>query len=264
MTSAVFRLLEAAGGSILIDGVDISTLGLEFLRSSLAIIPQDPVLFSGTIRSNLDPFSLYSDDQIWTALESSQLKSTVESLTLQLNSLVSEDGSNFSVGQRSQFCLARALLKTSKILIFDEATASIDQQIDAQIQQFVRNSCEGKTILCIAHRLSTIADYDTVWVLDSGEIVESDSPIRLLRNNSSVFYSMVNETGASSLEFIRSIAENAEIEREKKGKSWKRQWQRPKKSEKNLENLEIFTTKVKFHADEEEIRELLKFENQSK
>jgi ATP-binding cassette subfamily C (CFTR/MRP) protein 1 len=202
----LFRLVEAAGGSIAIDGIDISTIGLADLRERLAIIPQDPVLYSGTVRSNLDPFGLYTDAQIWHALERAYLHKAVESLENRLDAPVSENGENLSVGQRCQICLARALLRHAKILILDEATASIDMETDKQIQDTIRADFADCTILTIAHRLNTIVDYDRVLVLDAGKIREYDTPANLLRDPNSAFAAMCAETGAQNCENLRAIA----------------------------------------------------------
>ncbi|XP_037524946.1 multidrug resistance-associated protein 1 [Rhipicephalus sanguineus] len=193
LTLALFRIIEAAGGAINIDGLDISTLGLYDLRRKLTIIPQDPVLFSGTLRSNLDPFDVKGEEELWRALEHSHLKDYVASLSEGLQHEIAEGGENISVGQRQLVCLARALLRKSRILILDEATAAVDMETDDLIQATIRREFADCTIITIAHRLNTILDYDRVIVLDSGEIAESDSPRELMKRESSIFYAMAKD-----------------------------------------------------------------------
>jgi len=210
MMLAICRLVESAGGSITIDGVDTSKIGLHDLRSKLAIIPQDPVLYSGTIRFNLDPFNAYSDEALWTALGQAQMKAFVEGLPQQLNSPVTEGGDNLSVGQRCQTCLARAILRHSHVLILDEATASVDMETDAAIQKSIRRDFDNCTIITIAHRLNTVVDYDRVVVMSFGKVIEFDTPANLLRNPQSMLSSMVDETGAAQASLLRSIAYDQE------------------------------------------------------
>ncbi|XP_077994403.1 ATP-binding cassette sub-family C member 5-like [Glandiceps talaboti] len=188
---SLFRLIEAASGTIWIDGVDISTIGLEDLRSRLSIIPQDPVLFVGTIRYNLDPFDHYSDDKIWNALEKCYLKDMVAQLDGKLSAPVMENGENLSVGERQLICMARALLRNSKILMLDEATASIDTKTDSLIQQTIRDAFKDCTMLVIAHRLNTVLNCDKILVMDSGKVKEFDKPSVLLANHNSIFNTMV-------------------------------------------------------------------------
>lgn len=195
LTQALFRIIEAADGSIKIDGEEISKLGLHDLRSRLTIIPQDPVLFSASLRMNLDPFNSHSDDEIWKALELSHLKSFVASLPESLSYQVSEGGENLSVGQRQLVCLTRAVLRKTKILVLDEATAAVDLETDDLIQATIRKEFAECTVLTIAHRLNTIMDNDRILVLDLGRIKEFDSPSNLLRNKSSIFYSMAKDAG---------------------------------------------------------------------
>ncbi|KAG1680871.1 Multidrug resistance-associated protein 1 [Nymphon striatum] len=195
LTLALFRIIEASGGSILIDGVNISTVGLQSLRSKLTIIPQDPVLFSGPLRYNLDPFNKFSDEEIWKALESAHLKSFVISHDERLEYIISEGGENLSVGQRQLICLARAILRKTKILILDEATAAIDLQTDELVQQTIRVQFEESTIITIAHRLNTIMDNSRVMVLKNGEIAEFDSPDNLLKDPRTLFYQMAKDAG---------------------------------------------------------------------
>ncbi|KAL1498301.1 hypothetical protein ABEB36_009120 [Hypothenemus hampei] len=195
LTLALFRIIEAVQGKIIIDGKDISEIGVYDLRSRLTIIPQDAVLFSGSLRMNLDPFDHYSDDDIWRSLEHAHLKQFVLELAGGLNHKVAEGGDNLSVGQRQLICLARALLRKSRILILDEATAAIDLETDDLIQKTIRSSFKDCTVLTIAHRLNTIIDSDRVLVLDKGKIAEFDSPETLLNNKNSIFFGMCKDAG---------------------------------------------------------------------
>jgi len=197
LTVALFRIVESALGKIKIDGRDISEIGLHDLRNKLTIIPQDPVLFSGTLRMNLDPFSAYSDQQIWAALEQAHLKTYVTDLDLGLQHEVQEGGENLSVGQRQLVCLARALLRKTKVLILDEATAAVDLETDDLIQATIRKEFADSTVLTIAHRLNTIMDYDKIMVLDKGLLVEYDTPNNLLEDESSIFHGMAADAGIS-------------------------------------------------------------------
>uniref|UniRef100_A0A2K6GKF2 ATP binding cassette subfamily C member 5 n=1 Tax=Propithecus coquereli TaxID=379532 RepID=A0A2K6GKF2_PROCO len=187
---ALFRLVELSGGCIKIDGVRISDIGLADLRSKLSIIPQEPVLFSGTVRSNLDPFNQYTEDQIWDALERTHMKECIAQLPLKLESEVMENGENFSVGERQLLCIARALLRHCKILILDEATAAMDTETDLLIQETIREAFADCTMLTIAHRLHTVLGSDRIMVLAQGQVVEFDTPSVLLSNDSSRFYAM--------------------------------------------------------------------------
>uniref|UniRef100_A0AC35TJK4 Multidrug resistance-associated protein 1 n=1 Tax=Rhabditophanes sp. KR3021 TaxID=114890 RepID=A0AC35TJK4_9BILA len=196
LSLGLFRMIEAAEGKILIDDVDISEIGLHDLRETITIIPQDPVCFSADLRFNLDPFDRYTDDQIWEALEHAHLKEFVTTkLDRGLESKISEGGSNWSTGQRQLLCLARAILRRSKILVLDEATANIDNKTDALIQETIRKEFASSTILTIAHRINTILDYDRVMVMDQGEIGEFDTPAALLSNKQSVFFSLAQDAG---------------------------------------------------------------------
>ncbi|XP_045932397.1 multidrug resistance-associated protein 1 isoform X2 [Micropterus dolomieu] len=194
LTLGLFRIIEAAEGHIFIDGVDIAKLGLHELRSRITIIPQDPVLFSGTLRMNLDPFDRYSDEEIWRALEYSHLKNFVSGLPNKLSHECSEGGENLSVGQRQLLCLARALLRKTKILVLDEATAAVDMETDNLIQSTIRSQFEDCTVLTIAHRLNTIMDYTRVLVLDKGEMAEFDAPSNLIAQRGA-FYKMAKDAG---------------------------------------------------------------------
>ncbi|KAF8936121.1 hypothetical protein BGZ58_004586 [Dissophora ornata] len=196
VTMALFRIMEAAEGSISIDGIDISTLGLQELRSRLTIIPQDPFLFGDSIRSNLDPFAHHNDTELWTALESASLKSYVSSLSEGLSTTIENGGENMSLGQRQLMSLARAMLaKNTRVLCLDEATAAIDIETDNAIQQALRREFQGCTVLTIAHRINTIMDSDRILVLDSGEMKEFESPAKLLADPTSIFYSLAKGSG---------------------------------------------------------------------
>ncbi|CAH1713407.1 multidrug resistance-associated protein 1 isoform X3 [Aphis gossypii] len=195
LTLSLFRIVEAAEGSILVDGVDISNIGLHTLRGRLTIIPQDPVLFSGTLRMNLDPTNSNTDEELWNSLKLAHLKDYVKGLVGGLDYEVSEGGDNLSVGQRQLVCLARALLRKTKLLVLDEATAAIDLETDDLIQTTIRSEFKDCTVLTIAHRLNTIMDSDKVIVLDNGFMVEYDSPANLLQEKSSVFYLMAKDAG---------------------------------------------------------------------
>uniref|UniRef100_A0A8C7R409 ATP-binding cassette, sub-family C (CFTR/MRP), member 2 n=1 Tax=Oncorhynchus mykiss TaxID=8022 RepID=A0A8C7R409_ONCMY len=199
LTNCLFRIIEAAEGRILIDGTDIATLGLHDLRTRLTIIPQDPVLFSGTLRMNLDPFETFSDEEIWRVLELSHLKEYVGGLQEGLTHEVSEGGENLSIGQRQLLCLARALLRKSRILILDEATAAVDLETDSLIQKTIRREFSHCTVLTIAHRLHSILDSSRVMVLDAGKIVEFDSPSTLF-NKQGHFYSMARDAGITTVD----------------------------------------------------------------
>jgi ATP-binding cassette subfamily C (CFTR/MRP) protein 1 len=194
LMNALFRITEAASGSISIDGINIASMGLEDLRSRLAIIPQDPTLFAGTVRSNLDPFRLYGDDSLWNALTAVYLREQVEAMPKGLDSPITEFGENLSVGSRQLMCLARALLRNPRILVMDEATASIDYKSDEKIQKTIREQFQNATVLTIAHRIATIADSDRVMVLDFGKIVEFDTPERLLQNPKSVYSQLAKKS----------------------------------------------------------------------
>ncbi|KAF9956297.1 hypothetical protein BGZ65_002844 [Modicella reniformis] len=220
LTLALFRIIEAAdsywarasdpsntgenlfedqvefnGGSIEIDGIDISTLGLKDLRQHLSIIPQDPTLFAGTVRDNLDPFGEHSDKDLWEALERSHLKDHVLSLATGLSFEVAQNGDNFSVGQRSLICLARALLRKTKVLVLDEATAAVDVETDDLIQKTIRKEFKDRTVLTIAHRIKTVMDSDKILVLEKGCVQEYEAPSDLLKRKDSLFYKLAEQAG---------------------------------------------------------------------
>lgn len=194
LTLALFRILEATEGSVYIDDIDISTLGLQDLRQSMAIIPQDAQLWQGTLRQNLDPLHQYTDSELYRVLKQARLCGIVDDHAAGLLQPVSEGGSNLSAGQRQLICIARAMVRQSHILVLDEATSSIDLETDQLVQQIVRTGFTGTTIT-IAHRLNTIMDSDRVLVLEQGRVAEFDAPATLLKNPQSQFYSMAREAG---------------------------------------------------------------------
>lgn len=195
LSLALFRLIEAANGRIYIDGVDISKLGLQTLRSRITIIPQDPILFFGTFRFNLDPFEKKSDEQLWNVLELVNMKQYVVNLQQGLDHVITDGGGNLSLGQRQLICLARALLRKTNILILDEATASVDFETDILIQQTIRTHFANCTVITIAHRLNTILDSDRVLVIDSGKVAEFNSPKTLIEDRKSLFHFMAKDSG---------------------------------------------------------------------
>lgn len=209
LTLALFRFLEAREGTIRIDGIDISKIGLHDLRSRLAIIPQDPVLFSGTVRSNLDPFNDHTDTDLYDAMERVQLihssingsgtanptlSDTNVNIFKSLSSRISEGGLNLSQGQRQLLCLARAIVSRPKIMILDEATSAVDMATDFLIQRSIREEFKDSTLIVIAHRLSTIADFDKILVMSDGKAVEFDAPRKLLEEKG-MFWEMVGQSG---------------------------------------------------------------------
>uniref|UniRef100_A0A7S2SS28 ATP-dependent transporter ycf16 n=1 Tax=Rhizochromulina marina TaxID=1034831 RepID=A0A7S2SS28_9STRA len=243
LSLALLRILEPVAGRVLIDQVDIGKIGLDDLRSAVAVVPQDPILFTGTVRFNLDPFDMFSDAEIYAALRRVQLEDILRrsnpegeaqgggegpegamkssedqapaveraSNTPQdlLSITLTEGGGNLSVGERQLLCLARALLRSSKLLVMDEATANVDPETDAKIQQVIRQELSNATVITVAHRLGTIVFYDKIMVLKAGEIAEYDSPIELLRQGEeSEFYHMCRKTG--DMESLRAEAEAAE------------------------------------------------------
>ena len=192
---ALYRIVEPCGGRVIIDSIDVSTIGLYDLRSRLSLVPQDPIVFSGTIRSNIDPFNTVPDDSdLWQALEQVGLATTVRGMEGGLNAVIAETGSNLSSGQRQLLCMARALLRSSRILILDEATSSIDTATDGIIQSTISNAFKDSTVLTIAHRLHTIITSDRVLVLEQGRIKEYDTPSALLANADSSFKRLVDDS----------------------------------------------------------------------
>eukprot|EP01029_Cantina_marsupialis_P002877 TRINITY_DN1275_c0_g1_i9.p1 TRINITY_DN1275_c0_g1~~TRINITY_DN1275_c0_g1_i9.p1 ORF type:complete len:1338 (+),score=500.54 TRINITY_DN1275_c0_g1_i9:101-4114(+) len=203
---ALFRMTEASGGKIIIDDEDISKIGLETLRSSLAIIPQDPVLFVGSVRMNLDPFNNFSDDELWEALRRCHMKDVILSRNNALDADVTEGGENFSVGERQLLCLGRALLRHAKVIVMDEATASVDFDTDSVIQETVRKEFSDSTVLTIAHRLPTIIDYDLILVMDDGKVAEFDKPKNLV-SSGGIFSQLIDELGPAMAASMREQAQ---------------------------------------------------------
>jgi ABC-type multidrug transport system fused ATPase/permease subunit len=170
---ALFRFIEAERGAIVVDGVDIASIPLPRLRRAIAIIPQDPTLFAGTVRSNLDRFGERSDDEIWAALRRVHLDAQIHALPGGLDAVVAEQGNNFSQGQRQLLCMGRAILTRARVIVLDEATASVDVRTDRLIQETVRTELRDVTVLVIAHRLDTVADADSIIELAEGRVVRT-------------------------------------------------------------------------------------------
>lgn len=191
-------------GIIEIDDLNTETISLDSLRSKISIIPQDPVLFSESVRYNLDPFGNYTDDALWRAIDDVELKAKIDSLDYR----VTEGGANFSVGQRQLICLARAILRNNKVLVLDEATANVDPQTDAFIQRTIREKFGAYTVITVAHRLHTVMDSDRILVMDAGTIREFDHPHRLLENTEGILRNMVEATGAHECEHLKQLAKN--------------------------------------------------------
>jgi len=203
---ALLRMVEAKDGRIVIDDVDISTIGLHDLRSRVAIIPQEPVLFSASLRRNLDPFDRHSDTEIWHVLECVGLQAHVQQLPDALAFAMAEGGENFSVGQRQLICMARALLRKPRILLLDEATASIDVESDAQIQVMLRRYFRDVTVLTVAHRLKTVMDSDRILVLDGGKIAQYGAPEALLQEEDKPLFQMANAHGKAYASMLMELA----------------------------------------------------------
>ncbi|KAL7050851.1 hypothetical protein ACKWTF_004247 [Chironomus riparius] len=210
--NALFRL-SYLDGSIYIDLRETQEMGLHDLRSKISIIPQEPVLFSGTMRYNLDPFDEYNDDKLWMALEEVKLKELIKEMPSGLNTKITEGGTNFSVGQRQLVCLARAILRENKILVMDEATANVDPQTDGLIQKTIRLKFAECTVLTIAHRLNTVIDSDKILVMDAGRCVEFGTPHELLSkiNEPRIFYNMLKESGKETFESLKKSAEQNDL-----------------------------------------------------
>lgn len=194
----LFRTVELTSGSILIDGLDIANFGLSDLRSKMSLIPQDPALFVGTIRFNLDPFKTFTDAEIWEALEKSYMKEKVISMEGQLLAIVEDGGQNFSVGERQLLCIARAILRKNKVLLLDEATAAVDGETDTLIQLAIKEAFMECTVLVIAHRLNTVLSSDRIIVMDGGKVSEIASPAELTSNADSLFTRLLQASGSGT------------------------------------------------------------------
>ncbi|XP_021376611.1 multidrug resistance-associated protein 4-like isoform X5 [Mizuhopecten yessoensis] len=259
LIAMMFRLTEH-GGNVLLDGVNIQEIGLHDLRKQISIIPQDPVLFTGPLRKNLDPFCNHDDNHLWNALEEVQMKVAVEDLPGGLEAEVSEGGINFSVGQRQLICLARAILRKNRVLMIDEATANVDPRTDELIQKTIRDKFRQCTVLTIAHRLNTIMDSDRVLVLDEGNIVEFDQPYLLLQNEEGNFYRMVQQTGKTEADHLLEVARDcyhAEISSIIPGLASVHDDERKSKEDKLGSNLQLDdsvfdTSKISFADDSDE------------
>jgi ABC-type multidrug transport system fused ATPase/permease subunit len=215
---ALFRMSELSSGLITIDDVDVSSIGLNDLRSGISIIPQDPLLFSGTLRSNIDPFSTKTDAELYDALKRAHLVPSSSTYSAEpasgtqtpgasrfnLDTVIEEEGNNLSVGERSLVSLARAMVRGTKVLVLDEATASVDVETDSKIQETIRNEFKDRTLLCIAHRLRTILSYDRILVMSDGQVAEFDTPENLFLKNG-IFTEMAQKSSIT-LEDIKAAA----------------------------------------------------------
>ena len=190
----LFRLIEAYEGSINIDDIDISLIPLEKLRKNITIIPQDPVLIEGSLRFNIDPFNYYTNKQIIEVIKKLKFDYIINKNPLGLEQIITEEGSNLSVGEKQLICIVRAILRKSKIIVMDEATANIDYKTEEIIQNSMNEIINKSTIITIAHRLKTIINYDKIISLDNGEIIEFDTPRNLLKNENGIFYKLYNKS----------------------------------------------------------------------
>ncbi|ETN84995.1 ABC transporter, ATP-binding protein [Necator americanus] len=202
--NVLYRLYPLTWGRIFIDGVDIATIGLHTLRKAMSFIPQDPVLFAGTVRSNLDPNNVFTDSELWSALEKTYLKTLISNLDKKLESEVTTGGENFSVGERQLLCLARALLSKAKIVLLDEATSSLDMSTDKLIQKVITEVFQDATVLLIAHRLENVYGLDRVLMMDGGKVVEFDRPEVLLNKTASELRILVRQTAGADEIFVES------------------------------------------------------------
>ncbi|KAF0715601.1 Aste57867_3300 [Aphanomyces stellatus] len=195
LTMALFRINEIASGAVEIAGVNAATVGVKTLRESMAIIPQNPILFKGTLRAYLDPFDAYTDAQLWEALEKVKMTGRVSQEEKKLESTIEENGENYSVGERQMLCMARALLRNCRIVVMDEATAAIDHETDQNLQSVIRTEFASSTVLTIAHRLDTVLDADRIMVFDQGRLAQCDAPAKLIAQGSGIFFDLCQEGG---------------------------------------------------------------------
>jgi ABC-type multidrug transport system fused ATPase/permease subunit len=203
---ALLRIVELSEGKIIIDDLDVSKIGLKDLRSNIAVIPQEPVLFVGTVRDNIDPFKEKSDEDIWKALDCVYLGDFIRATPDKLDSPVIERGKNFSVGQRQLFCIARAILSQTQILVLDEATAAIDNQTDKLIQKTIKENFQYRTVLTVAHRLNTVMESDKILLMDAGKVLEFAPPLLLLDDPNSSFSALVSQTGKQTFKKLYEMS----------------------------------------------------------
>jgi ABC-type multidrug transport system fused ATPase/permease subunit len=190
----LFRILEPLQGKIIIDGIDIGIIGLKKLRRNLTIIPQDSTVMNGTLRYNIDPIKIFSDDEIKNVLNKIGFNYIIDNNPNGLDQIISENGNNLSIGEKQLICITRAILRKSKIIIMDEATASIDYKTEEIIQRAISELLKNSTVITIAHRIKTILNSDKIIVLDNGNVVEYDSPKKLLSNKNSYFYNFYSKS----------------------------------------------------------------------
>lgn len=203
----LLRMMELCGGKITIDGQDISQLGLKLLRKRIGIVPQDPALFRGTVRQNVDPGGEYADAEIWAVLDKACLKRRIQRMDGGLDADISENGSNLSAGERQLVCLSRALLRRARIIIMDEASSYVDQENDQRLQSSVREHLGDCTLLVIAHRLHTVVDCDAVVVIADGQVAEGPAPpAELLNNKNSMLSKLAHELGMDVAEELKTVA----------------------------------------------------------
>jgi len=202
LLQALFRMVNVCGGSIIIDDVNTADIGLDVLRGRLALVPQDSTLFLGTLRENLDPEGTRTDAELISAMKRSWLLPNDGSPTdpateakFSLDASVTDEGSNYSAGEKQLLALCRALVKNSKIIVLDEATSNVDVETDAKLQRTIQTEFASSTLMCIAHRLNTIVYYDRILVMDGGKVAEFDAPLRLFDKEDSIFRSLCNEAG---------------------------------------------------------------------